>query len=314
MHFEQKFRNELSPDLHRAYDVALVHMRNFSRGFFLPGVTQDNSWTVLQAVLFDHPEIFWYDVTQFRYLVSPAGVEIQMEYVMPPDQMRMHKAALDAMLVKEFHKLRFYDEYRKVNYVHNYFMEHVVYEKDLPHDYNLFGPLFKGKGCCQGISTAFCLIMNYLDVPCFIEIGKLKGPDGVAEGHAWVAVKVLGHWTYCDPTNDLDGMRSYLCVGEKDLEGDYTIDHKSPHYDFSNRNLGYHSYNQLEFVSVDDAAKAASSKLLHSGDEFRCKFLVRDHNDHGGEFIDCLGRYLGGGISVRYMYRENMQTYVFTRI
>lgn len=313
MRFEQKFRQDLSPLLRQAYDAACSSMGKFERSFVLPLSREEDMWPVLQAVLFDHPEIFWYKVTEFQWRRVASGYQVILDFLMPMGEIRMHKAALDATLVKEFHKLRFYDEFRKVNYVHNYFMEHVTYEKDLPHDYNLFGPLFKGRGCCQGIAAAFVLIMNYLDVPCFMEVGQLKSEDSY-EGHAWVAVKVLGHWTYCDPTNDLDGMRSFLCVGEKDLEGVYLIDKKCRRYDFSNRELGYHSYNHLEFASVKDAVVAAHDKLRNSGDEFRCKLLLLDGKNHGDEIVSGLFAYADVSYRVEYLYRLNMQTYVFKRL
>lgn len=314
MRFEQKYRSDLSPLLHEAYDIALSRMQNFELYMILPLRDEEEIRSVLRAVFQDHPEIFWYDVYDFRWMEVEGGVQVVLIYLMTLREVRMHKAALEAILVREFHKLRFYDDFRKVNYVHNYFMEHVTYQNGHPEDHTLFGPMLLGKGCCEGISLAFTLIMNYVDVPCFLELGDLHMDDGSWAPHAWVAVKVLGHWTYCDPTNDLDGMRSFLCVGAADLEGLYRVWNKSRRYDFSNRQLGYHSYNNLEFVTPMDAAKYAITKLLAPGDVFRCKFLINDRNDHGGEFLEALFSLATEPMRIQYQYRLNMQTYVFERI
>lgn len=69
------------------------------------------------------------------------------------------------------------------------------------------GPLLDGRGVCEGISEAYCLLMTSLGVGCTKVNGRLSGSD---VGHSWNISAVDGHFCHTDVTSDLPGYHRFF--------------------------------------------------------------------------------------------------------
>ncbi len=95
-------------------------------------------------------------------------------------------------------------DYDKVKAVHDYIVNHSVYDytnyvaQTLPDvSYRIEGVILNGTAVCQGYADTFQLFMNLLGIDNRMMSGYAKG-----EGHAWNLVQLNGNWYHIDTTWD----------------------------------------------------------------------------------------------------------------
>jgi transglutaminase/protease-like cytokinesis protein 3 len=94
--------------------------------------------------------------------------------------------------------------YKDIKMVHDYLVDHIEYDSSISADdiYNLYGALVRGKSVCEGYAKAFKYLMDQLDIPCVIVIGKGTNSSGKTENHAWNYVELNQTWYAIDSTWD----------------------------------------------------------------------------------------------------------------
>lgn len=94
--------------------------------------------------------------------------------------------------------------YNDIKMVHDYLISNVEYDKSLSKDniYNIYGALVKGEAVCEGYARSFKYLMDCLDIPCTLVIGKGVNTEGNMENHAWNYVKLNESWYAVDCTWD----------------------------------------------------------------------------------------------------------------
>lgn len=75
------------------------------------------------------------------------------------------------------------------------------------HVFYPYGPICRGEGLCEGISGAFKMLMDQVDIECSIISGEVNG-----EKHKWNIVQLDGMYYHVDPTAGISGDGVY--VGE----------------------------------------------------------------------------------------------------
>lgn len=86
-------------------------------------------------------------------------------------------------------------ELEKVVFVHDYVVSHCSYSNTENIMRTAAGALLNGKAQCIGYSRAMAVVLNEMGVEAEVVI-----PNDMT--HAWVKVKVNGHWYHADPTWD----------------------------------------------------------------------------------------------------------------
>ncbi len=94
--------------------------------------------------------------------------------------------------------------YKDIKMVHDYLIDNVKYDTTVskPHIYNAYGALVKGEAVCEGYARAFKYLMDELNIPCTLVIGKGTNNQGKTENHAWNYVELNGNWYAVDCTWD----------------------------------------------------------------------------------------------------------------
>jgi len=94
--------------------------------------------------------------------------------------------------------------YHDIKMVHDYLVDNVEYDTSLskPNIYNLYGALVNRIAVCEGYARAFKYMMDELEIPCVLVIGKGTNSQGQTENHAWNYVQVNGAWYAVDATWD----------------------------------------------------------------------------------------------------------------
>lgn len=126
------------------------------------------------------------------------------------------------------------NDYDNVKMVHDYLVETIDYDSSLSKDniYNIFGALISKECVCEGYAKSFKYLMDGLNIPCTMVIGKARNSSGNTESHAWNYVKIDEKWyaidvTWDDPVvigiGNLDRTRKYkyFLLGEKEINIDH---------------------------------------------------------------------------------------------
>lgn len=94
--------------------------------------------------------------------------------------------------------------YENVKLVHDYLVQSIEYEQtiSMPNIYNLYGAIINKQCVCEGYAKAFKYLMDSVDIPCVIVIGKATNSEGDTENHAWNYVQLNGIWYAIDCTWD----------------------------------------------------------------------------------------------------------------
>ncbi len=94
--------------------------------------------------------------------------------------------------------------YDDIKMVHDYLVENIEYDTTISKDniYNIYGALINGEAVCEGYARSFKYLMDNLNIPCTLVIGKGKNSQGNTENHAWNYVQLSDTWYGVDSTWD----------------------------------------------------------------------------------------------------------------
>ena len=184
----------------------------------------------LLSVWYDHPEYFWYSPQ--TYTISTMNNEpfsIDISYY--PELMNKLEAnkitfnrIVDALVAKAQEKNSILDQERMI---HDYICKSTVYEEG-PLDQSAWSCLVERKTVCAGYTKAFQVVMNRLNIPCYMVVGDFVQPDKT-ERHGWNVIKLVDGYYAVDLTsNDCDEKNAILYhkynFAYSTYEGEYVID------------------------------------------------------------------------------------------
>lgn len=190
------YRAMLDDDEKAVYNQLYANIMAHNNDFEL--VTRISSLSVdsvVSAVLYDHPEIFWY-AGHSEYIAMPnsgAVIDMSIEFL-EFDDLEAAKAEFNSKLQKivEGAKAKG-DPYSMELYVHDQLAKETTYDSNNPMNQTAYSALVEGKSVCAGYSKAFQLVMHELGIPCYYITGKIEGSN-----HAWNIVRINGDFYNVD--------------------------------------------------------------------------------------------------------------------
>lgn len=174
----------------------------------------------INALLLDHPEIFYLDVTKM-YMFTESTTNFSgttYKISIGPDNGNSYLLegldSLDNILIAEDNlKTQLWtitsgisgSTYDKVLKVHNYLVDNITYDSsgsDMDISHTLYGALINKTAVCDGYAKAFKYILDNLGISCVEVCGIAENSSGTTESHAWNDVLVDGKWYAVDVTWD----------------------------------------------------------------------------------------------------------------
>ena len=174
----------------------------------------------VNSLLFDHPEIFYLDITKIymsteitslgplrTYRVKIGNLEGD-NYLSRSFNNKQSIQIVSEMIatVKSNIKGSITDNstYGKIKAAHDYLVKNIDYDQTLEKDniYNIYGALINKEAVCEGYSKAFKYIMDDFGSPCIIVCGTGLNSNGQLESHAWNYVRIDNNWYAIDCTWD----------------------------------------------------------------------------------------------------------------
>lgn len=94
--------------------------------------------------------------------------------------------------------------YNDVKTIHDYLVNNVSYDSSIskPNIYNIYGALVNKESVCEGYARSMKYLLDSINVPCVLVIGKGTNSDGRTENHAWNYVQINNKWYALDATWD----------------------------------------------------------------------------------------------------------------
>ncbi|MCR4734706.1 MAG: hypothetical protein K5829_06880 [Treponema sp.] len=214
------YRENLNQKQKAVYDTIYKALMKNEEGASLPvGLTEDEFFDTMDAVIYDNPEAFWWDgnyrywtnsddtVTSFKFKNWLEDSEIEQKY----------EEFWNATSPILFYASKLPDEMSKIKYVHDYLCLSIEYDDESYESGNTGGKLqtaYSGaveyKTVCAGYSTLFEYYLQNLGIPCtYISSGS----------HAWNFLKVNGQYYQTDVTwNDTELIPSYYNLTHEEMQ------------------------------------------------------------------------------------------------
>ena len=165
-------------------------------------LSSDDAEKVMNAVMFDHPEIFWMGTGyQFTYSLNDIFTLLTFSYSFREEDCNAAKLQLEMVTSEILNGAGNYaTDLDKERYVHDYIIEHANYNgSNVFAGQNLYSALVDGSTVCAGYSRAFQYIMTRLGIPTYYCVGISEGD------HAWNIIKINGEYYNVDLTWDDTG-------------------------------------------------------------------------------------------------------------
>ena len=182
-------------------------------------VLTDSFQLSINALLLDHPEIFYLDVTRM-YMFTETTTSITgttYKISIGPDYEENYLAlglqSKDDVLVAETRIQNVInsliqtlsgDDINKVKQVHDYLIDTIEYDvNDIGEvSHTVYGALIQRTAVCDGYAKAFKMILDQLGISCVEVCGIAQNSNGTTESHAWNDVLLNGAWYAVDVTWD----------------------------------------------------------------------------------------------------------------
>lgn len=209
-------------DIEKQLYAKIITCANAYEESFKPydaSITEENIENAYQAVLFDHPEIFWLDQKySYQYLENMGIVEINLAYNETINNIEENRQAFDNACNEIIQNASVFeqDEEKEI-YVHDKLIELIDYDENASLNQTIYSAMVNHSTVCAGYSKAFQYIMEQLNIPCYYVIGRSEEQD-----HAWNIIYVNGTWKNVDVTWD-DGLEDpYYFFNKSDEEFNQT--------------------------------------------------------------------------------------------
>lgn len=169
-------------------------------------ISYDSLERALDAINYDHPEIFWFDGSLSYYTDADGDTVsfVQLDYNTPKEDLERIQLQIDSYIagcMASEAMVTAQSDFDRVLAVYQYLVDHTEYDLSYQEQQSVVSLMEEGRAVCRGYAESFCLIMHRLGIPCTIVEG-LSSQDWVLsdEGHAWNAVMLDGQWYNVDPT------------------------------------------------------------------------------------------------------------------
>lgn len=200
------FYNQLSETEKTCYTELLLGCMEYSNEINITPISKDELYVAQDALLRDHPEIFWISKFNIIYLedkclkVEYKGNNIEETY-------KQIESITDEILSNSPDST-----YDKLKYFYDYIIANTDYEQS-NNDQNVDSVFLTKKSVCAGYAKSFKYLCDKAGIECIYASGYAD--NGTEENlHAWNAVKLNDQWYWVDPTW---GDPVYLNEGQSDI-------------------------------------------------------------------------------------------------
>lgn len=189
------------------YEELLAGNSKFESKVSLNG---DELTKAIDAVLYDHPELFWLDNT-YGYTYDPNTGDIKevsfdfFDFADTPEKLESAKiqfnTAVDLIVAKA---LSYSTVVERELYIHDYICENTVYDDSAKYNQSAYSVIVLHQSVCAGYTRAFQYLMQKTGATCYYVTGRTDGLNnsqtvGSGDGsHSWNMILIEGGYYNVD--------------------------------------------------------------------------------------------------------------------
>ena len=311
------------------YKKLLKEAKEYKTEFKFYETTTKTISNAFQAMLTDHPEIFWLsgegeiEGTYVNRIVEDATLHAslspEMELSTIPVMAQIFESAVSTVVARaKLCKTTFL----QVLAVHDYIIDSTTYDLEAPARFNAYGCLVQNRAVCAGYSKAFMLIMNRLGYRCGYAAGFGRKSG---ERHAWNYIEIDGEFYHIDVTQDDPTVddpdykgdnktRDYFCVTTNELLKTHVISDEFPVPFCGGTKYNYYNYNNRTLACYEfDAVSEIATPLMKKSGKFSVKFTTIAEADRAfNHLINQRKIYTIPGAARRVLYFKSRNGLILT--
>lgn len=210
--------------------------------------------TALDAFFYDHPELFYIDLTKISLviqyttlgpkttytvsIVPSNGQNYLHDYFKSEAQVNESISKIENIRKSTIQSLHAKSEYENVLLVHDALVNSLEYDSstEKPNSHNIYGAFIEKSAVCEGYAKAFKYFLDDLGIESILVSGTATNSSGKTESHMWNYIKLDEDWygvdvTWDDPIiiggNSKDILRhDYFCKGNNVFKKSHIINNK----------------------------------------------------------------------------------------
>ena len=174
-------------------------------------VNADQLTRSIDAILCDHPELFWLDNT-YGYTYDPSTGFIReltfnfFDFADTPEKLDAARLEFDKAVNSIVAQAMAYPTLvERELFVHDYLCENTEYDTSAPYHQSAYSALILHKSVCAGYTRSFQYIMQKLGATCYCVMGRTEGLSGQIVGatddsgsHSWNIILIEGAYYNVD--------------------------------------------------------------------------------------------------------------------
>lgn len=281
------YYRQLSGTERRVYDELLEGLQAMSSEIVLSCGDFDTIERVVDLVMADHPELFWFPgggrMRQYGDQFS-----FQPKYTMSRMTKASRERSINRVTEGFLRDIRFCrTDVERLEAAYLYLVKNVTYEENSADSQNICSALINHRSVCAGYSKALQVLLQKMGIECLYISGTLTG----RRSHAWNMVKLDGKYYHTDVTHgdrsffdgtsvgnglpvELEAECGYLCMSDEEALRDRTIKTISgvriPVCNSTRMN--WYPRHNLYFSQKEEAWSAIEKSLARNQKYFCCQF------------------------------------------
>lgn len=298
------YYSRLTTTHQRVYDAMLEAIRNHQAEMTVEGCTAEEVRKVSTAILYDHPELFWYNTFGVTDSFGVSDSRVGLFYGASAEEAELLQRRMDEVIPKYLEGIEdSMSAYDVALRIHAKVIAAVDYDTIALNkqkaeggpavdkiDYlrSICGVFLNGKAVCEGYARAVQYLLQRCGVECAEVVGNVhKGPGEEDVPHAWNILKVDGdHYhmdaTWDDSSNTVQEVKNtdtgfgYFCITTEEVTRTRDLDMfptEVPNCTATRANYYYHndlvldSYNVEKLKAIAQTAARVGNKAF----TFKCK-------------------------------------------
>lgn len=204
------YKNKLTPKEQIAYVIIFHSWYARKQKVIVPRnqLNVDSFEHIIEAIMKDHPELFWVNYYQYNIKIMSSFTEITLNFFF--NDSKIQKLYQEAENWKHCicAKIPFnFNAREKVWLLFDYLARQVTYgEQGKAHSHTIIGALGKNNhmSVCEGIAKSFKFLCDGDNIPCIVVFGNANFGVGHKGKHAWNLVECRNNLWHIDVTKELE--------------------------------------------------------------------------------------------------------------
>ncbi len=205
----QYYRSRLQPQYQQVYDVLVHEWKALRSNVTLPNgfVDMEALKEITEAILKDHPELFWVNYYHYQVMTSIFQTALRMDFLFDIQEISRFQSETESWKRRIAAKVPLrYSEEDRIWLLFDYLARQVTYgKKGTRYGHTIVGPMLKHDhvSVCEGIAKSFKFLCDEARIGCIVVVGDADFGPGQCGPHAWNIVKCESGFRHIDVTCQL---------------------------------------------------------------------------------------------------------------